>query len=296
MSFKHQAVLNPEVEEQFKNEMYPLWRNGTLGKDIADTLQLGVEGTPYEKVKPHYIYYYRLKWQNLHLENPDENPLDFKPREKSKFSGQRYNVAPEELLNEIGLINPNEFVEALNEKLPYESFYCRRARSFLIVLYWTPLRSSEIYERTIDDFKIKRDRVIINLLRKKKRHKPRDKKEPITILREYPLVDELVAYSKSDEWRMDNEGKLTDNLHPWNISHDTARNYVKEIFEDAYPHFFRFRFLTEGASNPEISIGELTAKSRLTLPALNKYIKAPAILEESFDRKKLKKMKKEGLI
>lgn len=277
MSFKRQALLTPEVEEQLKQDFLPLWRSGFSGSDIAEKLQLGVEGSPYEKVKPNYVYFYRQKFK-------------FPIRRKPSFGlgEQRYKVAPEDL----GLVSTEEFIEALNEKLYQNSFFARRARSFLLILFFTPLRSSEIYERTIDDFKITKFKVKISLHRKKKNHKPTDKKEPISILREFPLVEEVVDWLQGEEWQTSNN---PDN-RPWNICRETARNYVKEVFPDGYPHWFRFRFLTSGANNPETSMAELKAKSRLTLPALERYIMATEKLADEFDKRELERLKKKGLV
>lgn len=303
MSFKREPLLEPEVEKQLKEKFLPLWLQGMSAKvgglpgkkltglEIAQKLGFGVKDTPYAKLKTHYVYFYRLKWQKLHLKKPKENPLNFPPRKEPSFGlgEHRYKVAPDDL----GLMSVDEFVEALNEKLPYDSKYCRRARSFLITLYWTPLRSSEIYERTIDDFRITKSKIKISLLRKKKHHKPGDKKEPISIFRAFPLAEEIVNYLQGEEWKTE---KNTEG-RPWHISHDTARNYVREVFgNDYYPHYFRFRFLTHGANDPKTSLAELQAKSKLTLSALEHYIKAPEKLADEFDRRELERLKEEGWI
>ena len=73
MSFKRQPLLEPEVEEQLKEEFLPLWLSGVLGKDISEKLEFGVKDSPYAKVKPHYVYFYRLKWQKLHLKKPKKS-------------------------------------------------------------------------------------------------------------------------------------------------------------------------------------------------------------------------------
>jgi hypothetical protein len=225
------------------------------------------------------------------LEKPKENPLSFPPRKKPSFAlgEHRYKVH----FSDLGLMSVDEFVEALNEKLPFDSTYCRRARSFLITLFWTPLRSSEIYERVRSDFKITKPKIKINLFRKKKRHKPGDKKEPINILRAFPLVEEVVDWLEGKEWKTE---KNTD-MRPWNISHDTALNYVHLVFGDTYyPHYFRYRYLTHGANDPKTSLAELQAKSCLTLSALEHYIKAPEKLADEFDRRELERLKEEGWI
>ena len=132
--------------------------NGQVRKRHCKQLEFGVENSPYKKVKPAYVYYYRQKFAE---EEPERFPLR---KEPSFAKGERrYKVHPEE----IGIMELEEFVEKLNEKLPHESFYSKRARSFLIVLFYTPLRSSEVYERIIDNFTITKEKITIHLLRKK---------------------------------------------------------------------------------------------------------------------------------
>jgi len=256
MSFVRQPLLEKEVEEQLKDELSELWLAGKKGREIAQELNFSeptiqVNGkevkNPYAKVRPEYVYYYRQKFAK-------ESPELFPIRRKPSFAQgeQRYKVAPEEL----DIIEPEEFIETLNEKLPYDSFYARRARSFLIVLFYTPLRSSEVYERTISDFKITKSKIIINLLRKKKNHKPTDKKEPAEIDRVLPLVDELVEYLQAKEWKKEikkkgkvvkdeETGEVLLNQRPWKISHDTARDYVRQLYPDGYCHWFRFNWITK---------------------------------------------------
>ena len=319
MSFKRQSILNDEVEDQLKGELSKLWLSENpklLGKEIAEKLQFGKsimvnkkETNPYFKVKSEYVFFYRQKFAK---ENPELFPL----RKKASFAKttnsakpglrkSRYKVRPENL----EMIDARFFVDQLNWKLPpnTDSFYYQRARTFLITLFWSPLRSSEIYERTIDDFEINKDELIIHLLRKKKHHEIGDKDEPISISRILPLVEEIVDWLEGKEWVTelrnkgkfvrDKKGKIIMNKRPWMISHDTALNYVKDCFgENFFPHYFRFRYLTQGASNPNISLAELKTKSRLTLPALEYYIMAPKILEQSYNRKLLKQLQDEGII
>lgn len=306
MSFKRESILNDEVETQLKAELSVLWLKGVQGKVIAQELQFGVKGSPYEKVKPEYVFFYRQKFAK---DNPELFPLrrkaSFAKNTASRRDGlrkSRYCVQPEDL----GMMDSTEFVRLLNKNLPHDSFYCRRARSFLITLFWSPLRSSEVYERKISDFEITKDEIIIHLLRKKKNHEIGDKDEPVSVPRELPLVEEIVSWLESKEWVTelrnkgkfvrDKKGKIVMNKRPWMISHDTALNYVKEVFPDAYPHWFRFNFLTQGANNPEITIAELKTKARLTLPALEHYIMATKALEQSYNRKIIKKLREEGII
>ena len=304
MSLVRQPLLEPEVEAQLKGELSYFWLNGKsgkkmLGKEIAKELKFGIEGSLYEKVKPHYVYYYRQKFAK---NNPELFPLRKKPAFAKKtlsacksLRKSRYKVHPEE----IGIIEPEEFIEKLNEKLYQESFYSRRARSFLIILFYTPLRSSEVYERTIDNFEITKSKITIHLLRKKKEHQPDDKDEPINIPRILPLVEEVVDWLKGEEWKikkLNKKGKVVFNLRPWKMGYSTARNYVKEVWKDAYPHYFRFRWLTNEANYPETTLPELKSKSRLSISALDKYVLAPKVVERKLDKRIVKRFKDKGLI
>ena len=317
MSFVRQSLLKPEIEEELKEIIDILWNSKNpdtdkyeySGQEIAEMLKFGKsilvnkkETNPYASLKPEYIFFYRQKFKL-----PLRKKASFAKTTDSVEAGlrkTRYKVEPEDL----GLISTKAFVELLNTNLPkFDSFYYKRARSYLIVLFWTPLRSSEVYERVITDFEITETKVIIHLLRKKKRHEIGDKDEPVEIEREFPLVEELVSYLKSEVWKdeirdkkgnvvKDKRGKVLFNQRPWNMSHDTALNYTRELSQNLYSHYFRFWFLTNGANNPEVTIAELKAKSRLTLPALDYYLMAPKALEQSYNRKLLKQLREEGMI
>jgi len=310
MSFKRQSILDKEAEAQLKIELTPLWlqRNPKLlGEEIAEKLQFGKsiiinkkETNPYAKLPLYYIFFYRGKF-NL----PIRRKPSFAKTTDSKRDGlrkTRYCVDPEDL----GIMSSKQFFEILDKNLSYDSFYCKRARSFLITLFWSCLRSSEIFERPINNLEITNDELIIHLLRKKKGHEIGDKDEALSIPRILTGVEEVVDWIEGKEWVIecrnkgnfvrDKEGEIIMNTRPWNISHDTALNYAKEIGKNYFPHFFRFNFLTKGADNPLISLAELKAKSYLTLPALEHYIMATKALEQSYNRKLLKQLRDEGMI
>ncbi|MFC1487254.1 hypothetical protein ACFLRN_06180 [Thermoproteota archaeon] len=289
MSFKRESLLTPKEEVELMIDMFTPWSRGMKGSNIALKLQFGVEGSKYEKLKPEYVYFYRQKFERLHQAEPEEFPLSFPIRVKPKFAQgeQRYKHAPED----VRIIDDEDFYTALDENLGYDSFYSRRARSYLLVQFHTPLRVSEIIERAINDFEIKEDEVTIHLLRKKKRHKPSDKDEPISIPRALPLVSEIVDWLEGEEWKTDRNAEF----RPWNISHDTARNYVKELFPKLYPHYFRFRFLMNELSY-NTPIDELKSKTRLTMSALERYLKSPKVVEKRFNKRLVERYRAKGLI
>lgn len=300
MSYQRQPLLSPEVEQQLKEEMYPLWKSGVKGKKIAEQLQFGVKETLYKKVNPKYIFFYRQKFEDQHQKNSKENPLSFSIRRKPAFAKRtksaskklprtRYRYPP----GKIGMLPINEFIEALNKKLPQNisSFYYKRSRAFLITLYHTPLRSSEIYERTIDDFEITTKKIVIHLLRKKKGRNRDVDDEPISIPRLLPLVEELVDWLESDRWKYNNS-----EMRPFKMTWITALRYVRSVFPKRYPHYFRFRFISEEADQPGATPRKLMQKTKLTIGAVNRYIITDEKTEEEIDEARIERYKKEGAI
>lgn len=270
-------MLKPEIEAQLEKDMLKWWRGGYLAKDIADKLDFGKPGV-YEKLKTFHVYFYRSKFGFPRRQRP--------PRGKGQ---SRYKHKPKEL----GVMSPDVFVEMLNAKVPKNpSFHRCRKRTYLILHYWTPLRKSEIYERVIDDFEITNSKLIIHLLRKKKDHKPSDDDEPVSVPLAFPLMGEVIEWLEGRLWNT----KSNKNHIPWRIGKDTARNYVKEVFEDYYPHFFRFNWVSDATSDPETSIRELVAKTHLTLPALMKYIVTDEKSEAAIDQRKLQRLQKQGVL
>lgn len=292
MDFKRQDLLEPEVQEQLKDEMAEYWSAGLKGRQIAEVLEFGVPGSIYELIKPEYFYYFRQKFG---LPRRNENP----PFAQGE---QRYKVLPDDL----GLMSVEEFVDTLNKKLNFDSPYARKARSFLLMLYFSPLRVSEIYERVYakedKDFTISKDKITVHLLRKKKKHHKK-KDEPINIPRVLPLVEELVQYLQNKEWKVEKEvedengeEKTVLNLRPWDISHDTARNFVKEVFPNHYPHFFRYNWISEEFDQPGATTLELKSKTMLTAGALEKYLITEKKAAERLDKRRIERYKELGVI
>jgi hypothetical protein len=177
-------------------------------------------------------------------------------------------------------LTPDGIAERLNTyPLTIDSPYYHRVRSYSIAHYWLPLRASEIYERTIEEIEVTSKKVIFHLVRKKKKYRD-EEDEPVSIPIHFKLVDELVNYLTNPELRKEWDTKKNKRHRPWKISIWTSRNYIKEVFEDAYPHFWRFYFITDRANDPLSSIVQLQSKTRLTLVALQKYIKTTEKAEE----------------
>ena len=273
MPVVRQPILNEEEEARLKTELTPLWEKGLTAREITYALQFGVEGSRYEKLQMYHVYFYRGK-------------LGLKPRRFKPSGMPRYKDKKDEMML------PEEFFEVLNKKLFKFDFFGKRMRSYLILHFWTPLRKSEIYERTIDDFEIKKGRLIIHLLRKKKKYPKSVKDEPFFVPLGFPLMDEVVEYLRNREWEDTDENP---EGRPWNISSTTAWLYVSEVFKGYYPHFFRFNWITEATDDRETSLAELSAKTGLHISTLNAYIMSSARIQDKMDARKLKRLNSLGL-
>ena len=291
MSFKRQPLLNAEDETQLKEEFLPLWLSGMKGKQIAQELQFGVKGTKFAKVRPHYIYFFRQKFNDDEAEENKEYFGKFKLRRKAPFAKgtSRYKNQPKDL----GLMPVEVFVETLNAKCSSYSLTSKRIRTYLIIHYFSPLRSSEILERLLKDFEITPTKITIHLLRKKKKKNKRIKDESINIRRSFPLVNEIVDYFEA--WKSESK-KNGLNQRPFNFSPCTAWNYTRQIFEGYYPHYFRFNYISEEADQPNTSMLKLKSKTKLTPQVLNNYMIDIEETEESVDDAREERYRKKGMI
>lgn len=274
MSFARQPLLKPEVETQLKKDMSKLWSQGISGRVIATQLNFGKSGTLYEKVKPEYIYFYRQKF-NLPL------------RQKPPFAKgeSRYKNSPKKLR----MLSFKEFKEKLDKYAPGKTFYEKRQRTFLILHFWGPLRVSELFERSGDDLEVQPDFVTIHLLRKKKKYKRTVDDEPLKIPRAFPLMEEVVDWLQGKQWG----GPHNPRNRPWRISYQTAWRYVNEVFEGYYSHFFRFEFITQGLEDPLTNVVELVAMTGLNFITIQKYIAAGTRHQDTFNTRKLERLKSE---
>ena len=246
-----------------------MWSKGLTARTIANVLEFGIEGSRYEELKMYHIYFYRGKFG---LEPRRERPKGY-PRYKQK---------------QDEVMAFDEFIETLNKKVRKDTFHHRRKRSYIILHYWTPLRKSEVYERTIEDFETKKGKLIVHLLRKKKKYPRSIKDEPLSIPLVFPLMDEVVEWLKNREWADEEENPKN---KPWNFTSQTAWNYVREVFTNYYPHFFRFNWITDATSDPEVSLAELRSKTGLHVSTLNAYIMSSERIQDKLDIRKLERMK-----
>ena len=176
MVFTRSSLLDKEQEVKLAEKMVVLWKSGKTAIQIASDLQFGVFGTPYARFNEKSVYTYKAKF-NKGL--GDKGTYKHLERFTDKFAKRcggitkglpRYKNKPTEP------IKFKAFEDTLNKILPkvaykekdwFSNYVCRK-RAYLILLFWTPLRKSEIYERVAKDFIIEGDSLKIDLYRKKK--------------------------------------------------------------------------------------------------------------------------------
>ena len=260
---RRQPTLTESVEKTLKEELEPLWKRGLSAKNIASTLNFGEEGQ-YKKLKLYHVYYYRTKFE-------------LPPRVKRQSGIPRYKHRPDS----IEPLSPDEVYESLNKvyllDYPIKSVVrqSRMSRAFLWLLYYTPLRKSEIYERSLRDFQIAQSKdmgryILIDLYRKKKivTENIPARKAPFYLSLDAPHAHEVLDWLR---YRMEQVDNNTDML-AFPISSWQAWNIVKKVFPRSYPHYYRFKYITDRASNPMVPIEDLLVETDLNIITLRKYM------------------------
>ena len=256
MSFTgRQPLLDEEHEALLKKELSFYWDKGYQAKDIVNRLGFGQPG-PWKDLKKHHVYNYRKKF-------------GLKPRRK-RISGQsRYKVKPDKLepitLDKLFFAMDLKF--PIDLKNPMQLRKNQMKRAYLLTHYYSPLRKSEIYERRLDEFSIINvqgyEFIHVSLHRKKKL---RPKLSPFRIPMDWRGVKEIQDWLDIRKDRVGVEGLA------FPLNEVSAWEVVKELFPDAYPHWFRFKFITDQSMDPEVSIGELRVMTDLHILTLQKYI------------------------
>jgi len=181
------------------------------------------------------------------------------------------------------LMAPQEFYDKIS-KIDTLTIHHRRQRVFLLIMFYTGLRQGEIRMLRKSDFIFGEKSITIKAFRKKKgfwdREKLTDDQKKkvifnVPIRRDWPYVDEIV------EWVNKFEG---DDLI-LDVKSTTAWQYVKDIFPDKYPHFFRLNRLSTFANQPGMTFAKLRLWSGLHLQTIEKaYMSSdPHLLEEMAD-------------
>lgn len=324
MVFKRTAVLTEEEETKLAQQMLPLWNSDPPipAKEITRKLNFGVPETEYAKLKKHSVFYYRLKFNNpvsrlgkvyKHLKRFEGK---FPRRREGAFGKSsdyekknRYKNKKKKVMTFQTFKEGLETIPITEEFGSGYSRLIRRKRAYLILHFWTPLRKSEIYERTINDFDFDEGFLEINLYRKKKFYAPGADTEPFYLETNLNLVSEVVDWIFSEEWReplRDEKGKLIKNIkgeqvlskRPFNFTGWTAWNYVKSTFPTFYPHFFRSNYITRSIKNikdPGRLISELLKDTGLDIQTIERYIMKNRRFRGALNRRQLEVMKAHGM-
>jgi hypothetical protein len=332
MPFQRSPKLEAKIEVQLAKAMKPLWNSGFTARQIASKLHFGeptivVKGeeqdNPYAKLRKFHVWAYRSKFNKGKQDKNTKHLEPFKgkfPKRKGhgiKKGQPRYKVKHKKTMQF------QEFKAKLNEELPLDkeplfeeelSFSeklllykkllnltpegIRKRRSFLILSYWSPLRRSEIIERVRKDFVEKGDILEINLYRKKKYYKTDTKGKIIAKPEPFNLtlesMNETMVYEVLDWIR-----RYKKNERPFNFSGVTAWRYVKEVFPEYYPHFWRFSYVTKAvanAENPGELVNELLRETGLDIRTIVSYIMEDDRFKGSVTKRELKKLREEGAI
>lgn len=277
--------LTAEEEESLEWELRYHWTMGTDAKGIAYQLDFGTKGTRWEKLNQRHVYYYRRKFNLV-------------SRRQKKMGESRYKVAP-------GSIEPptlEDFTERLDHVYPLNDpipMFARKFNSFRVYLllhYYSPLRKSEIYERLIEDFSILKnerygDWLHIDLYRKKKRLLRTS--EPF-ILPMFPHVMEIVTHLKD---RLEETEDPTELLFPWGLDSGAgsrAWRICKGAFPEAYPHYWRFKYITDGLSDVDTPVGDLKVETGLSLLTLDRYAMTGTVQRTEATKRRMLRMSKDS--
>jgi integrase len=302
VGYKRSPKLKPQIEEQLAEQMKPLWNGGNTARQIANKLNFGVLNSPYEELKLFHVWFYRSKFnKGRQFKGKKGESTDHLARFKNEFPKRkghgiqkgkpRYKVKLEKTMSF------QEFKILLNSKLPKSNPENAVRRAFLILLYWTMLRKTEITERLRKDFVLNDDKTIltINLQRKKKLYKNPTDLEPFNLTlesREERLLDEVLDWLRH----------FKPNERPFNFSAVTAWRYTKALDQRFYCHYFRFNYITKAVENVNDPkklgelIKELLKETGLDLQTVTGYVMAGSAEEGSITKREIKKLKEEGVI
>ena len=173
------------------------------------------------------------------------------------------------------------------EELLHPKYDSLTVKSFLVVLYWTGLRKTEVHgarrhkyvlpptkgpghkdplTRYTDpvpgilkeDITLTGDTVFIRAIARKK-----GKREaPLELWTGFPYVSLIV-----EQWQ-----RTPKTQRVWPITEWDSWNLMKQIDGKKYPHFFRFNRITELCADPKMSVADVCSWTGLTPQTINEYM------------------------
>ena len=271
------SILTPDIEKKLNKELSPLWmamnpdgKPRYMGTQIAEMLGFGEPG-PYKKLKPYHVYYYRRKFKLPQRADHYKHGSMTQKTDRLAFSGEEI---PKIIKDTMEIEKFKVYIQKIGEKEESREFYNKRKRAYLILLFWSGLRKSEIYDMIRQEFEIHPDRLRLKIIRKKKR-----KKEVgyLNLPRTMWGIDEAI------EWitQVDKNNRLVfrENDKPFNISSTTAWKYVKEMVDELYPHWFRANLVTDMANDPEMTIAKMRSWFGFSYATIEHYLGSPERLQ-----------------
>jgi hypothetical protein len=307
VGYKRSPKLEDRIEIQLAEQMKTYWNAGLTAKQIAKKLHFGESTTvingkeepnPYVKLKFFHVWFYRSKFNEGSFTD-NQGLLKYKHLKpfKGKFPKRKgYGIQKGKPRYKVKLKETMyfpEFKAKLNEKLPYSEYVdIRKRRAFLILQYWVPLRKTEILDRVRKDFEVKSNVLVITLYRKKKYYPPNAKPEPFFLTledKEERMLNEVLDWIR----------QFKKNERPFDFCGVTAWRYTKEVFENAYSHYWRFNYITkaiENSEHPEKMTKELLQETGLDLQTVNDYIMEDERMKGSITKREIEKYRTEGVI
>jgi len=297
IAVSRQPLMTDEMEEKLKIQLTLLWTGRTgegeicTAKEIARRLKFGVPGTDYEKLKVHSVYHYRSKFDLPRRKEQTMHTFT----EGGRTRTTRYKTQPKEVMKTMKE-SPGTYLQKIKDTYPldileplipvWEQLHIDKQEmlkqmfrdhllysAYNIVQMYSPLRKSEIYERTFKDISItiddetKTEYLTIGLFRKKKGEHSQQYL-PYDIRLANPGMDIVKQWL---DYRLEEVDKNHDEL-VFPISSFQAWSSVKKVDPDVYPHYFRFEYITNEFSDPAFSIVDIQADIGLHIVTIQRYL------------------------
>ncbi len=213
------------------------------GKDIT------IRCREYDVLKERHVYHYRQKWEH---------------KEPYKGTGllTRHSFHYKNDIKQEDITPVDVFFKKLDATPPFKrdnEFKMARLRAYIILLYWTGLRKSEVYDLTREKFVYDFEGMLVNATRYKKR-----KREvvPLYLYDKMTGIPEVKTFLDGYEWFE----------RPFRFSPQTAWHYVKLMDGKLYCHYWRLNRVTLFANDPKMTISKLKSWFAITYTTIEHYL------------------------